>query len=299
MDFLDNSVLSYLANNSSLLLIYSFIIGAFIGSFLNVVMYRTPIMLERQWKSECQELLSLESIQTTDEKDSTKKYNLCVPRSHCPSCNHQVKAIENIPILSYLFLKGKCSNCGKKISLQYPFVELLTAVLTSIVIWKFGFSWQALGGVLLTWSLIALSGIDIKTQLLPDNLTLPLLWLGIIFNVFQTYTDLTSSVLGAIFGYLSLWTVFHVFKLITGKEGMGYGDFKLLAALGAWFGWQYLPLIILLSSAVGAIFGIFMIVTKLQERSQPIPFGPYLAVAGWVAMLYGNQLITLYLSKSL
>ena len=277
-----------------MLLTYSFIIGAFIGSFLNVVIHRIPVMLERQWKSECHELLNPDT-----DAPALAKYNLSVPRSHCPACDHQVKAIENIPIISYLFLRGKCSNCGIKISLQYPFVELLTAISTTIVVWKFGFSSQSLGGVVFTWFLIALSGIDIKTQLLPDNFTLPLLWLGIIFNIFSTYTDLTSSVLGAIFGYLALWSVFHLFKLITGKEGMGYGDFKLLAALGAWLGWQSLPLIILLSSAVGAIIGIFMIVTKLQERSQPIPFGPYLAVAGWIAMLYGNQLISLYLNKTL
>ena len=215
------------------------------------------------------------------------------------SCNHQIKAIENIPVISYLFLKGECNSCGTKISAQYPFVELLTAIFTVIIVWKFGFSLQALGGVIFTWFLIALSGIDIKTQLLPDNLTFPFLWLGIIFNLFATYTDLNSSVLGAIFGYLALWSVFHLFKLITGKEGMGYGDFKLLAALGAWLGWQVLPLIILLSSAVGAVIGIFMIVSKLQERSQPIPFGPYLAVAGWIAMLYGNQLIALYLNKTI
>jgi leader peptidase (prepilin peptidase)/N-methyltransferase len=277
-----------------MLLTYSFIIGSFIGSFLNVVIHRIPVMLERQWKSECQELLTPDT-----DIPALPKYNLSAPRSHCPACDHQVKAIENIPIISYLFLKGKCSNCGIKISPQYPFVELLTAIFTTIIVWKFGFSLQALGGVIFTWFLIALSGIDIKTQLLPDNLTFPFLWLGIIFNLFSTYTDLTSSVLGAIFGYLSLWLVFHLFKLVTGKEGMGYGDFKLLAALGAWLGWQSLPLIILLSSAVGAVFGIFMIVSKLQERSQPIPFGPYLAMAGWIAMLYGEQLTSLYLDKAL
>ena len=203
-----------------MLLAFGFVIGAFIGSFLNVVIHRIPVMLERQWKNECQELLSPNTEQTF-----LPKYNLCVPRSHCPSCGHQVKAIENIPIISYLFLKGKCSNCSTKISAQYPLVELLTAILTTIVIWKFGLSWQAIGGILLTWYLIALSGIDIKTQLLPDNLTLPLLWIGIVFNLNSTYTDLSSSVLGAIFGYLVLWLVFHLFKLITGKEGMGYGDF--------------------------------------------------------------------------
>ena len=216
-----------------MLLTYSFIIGAFIGSFLNVVIHRIPVMLERQWESECQELLA-----PNEGSPTLPKYNLSVPRSHCPACNHQVKAIENIPIISYLFLKGKCSSCGIKISVQYPFVELLTAIFTTIIVWRFGFSLQTLGGVIFTWFLIALSGIDIKTQLLPDNLTFPFLWLGIIFNLYGTYTDLTSSVLGAIFGYLALWSVFHLFKLITGKEGMGYGDFKLLAALGAWLGWQ-------------------------------------------------------------
>lgn len=293
MDVPSNYLVSYLDDNLLLLLIYSFLIGSFLGSFLNVVIHRVPLMLERQWKADCQELLSINS-----NNPLLSKYNLWVPRSHCPSCNHQVKVIENIPIISYLFLKGKCSNCGVKISLQYPLVELLTAILTTIVVWKYGFSIQSLGAVIFTWYLIALSGIDIKTQYLPDNMTLPLLWLGIILNIFSTYTDLTSSVLGAIFGYLSLWLVFHIFKFVTGKEGMGYGDFKLLAALGAWMGWQLLPLIILLSSAVGAIIGITMIVTKLQERSKPIPFGPYLAVAGWIAMLYGEQLMGLYLAKT-
>ncbi len=284
---------SYLTDNLLLLLIYSFFIGSFLGSFLNVVIHRVPLMLERQWKADCKELLTLNS-----NNPPISKYNLWVPRSHCPSCNHQVKAIENIPIISYLILKGKCSNCGVKISLQYPFVELFTAILTTFVVWRFGLNIQSFGAVIFTWYLIALSGIDIKTQYLPDNMTLPLLWLGIFLNIFLTYTDLTSSVLGAIFGYISLWLVFHIFKLITGKEGMGYGDFKLLAALGAWLGWQLLPLIILLSSAVGAIIGITMIMTKLQERSKPIPFGPYLAVAGWIAMMYGDQLMGFYITKT-
>jgi len=293
LDPSSNLLLSYLANNLQILLVYSFVIGSLLGSFLNVVIHRVPLMLERQWKTDCQELLE----QNTNSS-SQEKYNLFTPRSHCPSCNHQVKAIENVPIISYLFLRGKCSNCGIKISLQYPLVELFTAILTTFVVWKFGISLQSLGAVALTWYLIALSGIDIKTQLLPDNMTLPLLWLGIILNIFSTYTDLTSSILGAIFGYLALWLVFHLFKLVTGKEGMGYGDFKLLAALGAWLGWQSLPLIILLSSAVGAIIGLTMIATKLQERSAPIPFGPYLAVAGWIVMLYGNQLMGFYLTTT-
>ena len=292
MDVLSSPSLSYLADNLTLLLVLSFLLGSFFGSFLNVVIYRVPLMLDRQWKSDCQELLEIK-----DPSQKVQKLNLCSPRSHCPICNHQVKAIENIPILSYLFLKGKCSNCEAKISAQYPFIELVTALLTAMVVWKFGFSYQSLGAIILTWCLIALSGIDIKTQLLPDNMTLPLLWLGIIFNFFSTYTDIESIVLGAVFGYLSLWIVFQLFKLVTGKEGMGYGDFKLLAALGAWLGWQSLPVIILLSSAVGALIGITMIVTKLQERSQPIPFGPYLAIAGWITMMYGNQLTELYLSN--
>ncbi len=292
MDFSSTFLLSYLKDNLIILLLYSFLIGAFIGSFLNVVIYRLPIMLERQWKTDCSELLDLKSNVPLNEN-----FNLCVPRSHCPSCNQQVKAIENIPILSYIFLRAKCKNCGAKISFQYPFIELLTALLTCFIVWKFGLSIQALGAVILTYFLIALSGIDIETQLLPDNMTLPLLWLGIIFNFFSTYTDLNSSVLGAIFGYVSLWLVFQVFKVITGKEGMGYGDFKLLGALGAWLGWQSLLLIILLSSAVGAVVGIIMIATNLQERSNPIPFGPYLALAGWITMLYGNQLIGIYLTS--
>ena len=296
MDFSNSALVGYLSDNIALLLTNSFILGAFVGSFLNVVIHRIPRMLEMQWKSECQQLLELN---TEDEVQDRPKYNLSVPRSHCPACKHQVKAIENIPIISYLFLRGKCSGCGIKISPQYPLVELFTALLTIAVVWRFGFSWQALGGVILTWYLIAMSGIDIKTQLLPDNMTLPLLWLGIIFNLNNTYTDLNSSVLGAIFGYLALWLVFHLFKLVTGKEGMGYGDFKLLAALGAWLGWQSLPLIILLSSLVGAIIGITMIVTKLIERSNPIPFGPYLAIAGWIALLFGNQLTEFYLKNSL
>lgn len=293
MDSLSSLLLSYLANNLPILLVYSFVIGSLTGSFLNVVIHRIPLMIERQWRTDCQELLGQDT-----NSSSPGKYNLCTPRSHCPSCNYRVKAIENIPIFSYLFLRGKCSNCGVKISPQYPLVELFTAILTTIVVWKFGISLQSLGAVALTWYLIALSGLDIKTKLLPDNMTLPLLWLGIILNIFSTYTDLTSSVVGAIFGYLALWLIFHLFKLVTGKEGMGYGDFKLLAALGAWLGWQSLPLIILLSSAAGAIIGITMIVTKLQERNTPIPYGPYLAVAGWIAMLYGDQLMGFYLTTT-
>lgn len=245
-----------------------------------------------QWKADCCELLGVDN-----KEPSKERFNLCTPRSNCPSCKNQIRAIENIPILSYLFLKGRCRYCNTKISLRYPFIELITALLTCVVVLEFGLSYQSFCAVLFTYFLIVLSGIDFDTHLLPDNITLLLLWLGIIFNYFNVYTDLSSSVLGAVFGYMSLWLVFQIFKAITGKEGMGYGDFKLLAALGAWLGWQSLPLIILLSSAVGATVGIIMIATRLQAYSKPIPFGPYLALAGWIAMLYGNKLIDFYFAN--
>ncbi|MFT7414011.1 MAG: leader peptidase (prepilin peptidase)/N-methyltransferase, partial [Methylophagaceae bacterium] len=215
--------------------------------------------------------------------------------SRCPHCNHAITAIENVPIISYLFLGGKCKQCKAAISKRYPLIEALTGLLSGIVAWHFGFDWTCLGGLLLTWSLITLTFIDIDHQLLPDSITLPLLWLGIVFNLFTVYTDLSSSVIGAIAGYLSLWLVFHGFKLATGKEGMGYGDFKLLAALGAWFGWIILPSIILLSSLVGAIVGVSLILFCQHQRNIPIPFGPYLAAAGWIALVWGDAITYAYL----
>ena len=260
----------------------SITLGLLIGSFLNVVIARLPVMLEMGWKSECQQLLNLDSPPET-------KFNLVTPRSQCPSCKHIISSLENIPLISYLIQKGKCRHCGISISTQYPLVEIFTALLTGFIAFEFGFSWQALLAMVLAWSLIALAMIDFKTMLLPDNITLPVLWLGIIANYFDLFCSLEDSVLGAIFGYLSLWLVFQTFKLITGKEGMGYGDFKLLALLGAWLGWQYLIAIILISSVVGSIIGITLIVTKVLGRDVPTPFGPYLALGGIICLLWGPE----------
>jgi leader peptidase (prepilin peptidase)/N-methyltransferase len=262
-----------------------------VGSFLNVVIYRLPLMLERDWRQQCHEFLEIESPVNTEEK----KIGLATPASSCPHCGHSIRAWENIPVISYLLLRGRCSSCKTLISLQYPAIEAVTAVLSVTVAWKFGVSIQTAGGLLFTWMLIALTMIDVHKQLLPDSLTLPLLWLGLGFALFDTYTSLQDSVIGAMAGYLVLWTVFHTFKLITGKEGMGFGDFKLLAALGAWLGWAMLPQIILVSSVVGAIIGSIMLVTGKTRRQQPIPFGPYLAVAGWIALLWGHEINHAYL----
>ena len=267
------------------------VFGLVIGSFLNVVIYRLPIMLERKWRSQCQEILG-------PKKKSSgipKRFDLTVPGSRCPHCGHAITALENIPVLSFLWLRGKCSDCGKAISWRYPFVELLTGLLTAAVAWHFGYGMAALAGMALTWSLIALSLIDFDRQLLPDDITLPLLWAGLLLNVFAVFTPLVSAVIGAVSGYVFLWLVYQIFKLVTGKEGMGYGDFKLFAALGAWLGWQSLPLIILLSSLVGAVVGIAFILFFGHDRRMPIPFGPFLCVAGWVALLWGDTLIRYYL----
>tara|TARA_R110002153_G_scaffold117769_5_gene262195 strand:- start:18768 stop:19637 length:870 start_codon:yes stop_codon:yes gene_type:complete len=265
------------------------ILGLLVGSFLNVVIYRLPIMMESDWKAQCDEL-------NNQTSEITTAFTLSVPRSRCPHCNHAITAIENVPVISYLFLGGKCKQCKIAISKRYPLIEALTGLLSGIVAWHFGFDWACLGALLLTWSLITLTFIDIDHQLLPDSITLPLLWLGIVFNLFTVYTDLPSSVIGAIAGYMSLWLVFHGFKLVTGKEGMGYGDFKLLAALGAWFGWLILPSIILLSSLVGAIVGVSLIIFRQHQRNIPIPFGPYLAAAGWIALVWGDAITSAYLS---
>lgn len=264
------------------------ILGLLVGSFLNVVIYRLPVMMEREWKTQCDELNGVERPQ-----DET--FTLSTPRSRCPHCNHAISALENIPVISYLFLGGKCRQCHAKISIRYPLIEALTGLLSGVIAWHFGVEWACLGALLLTWSLVALTFIDVDHQLLPDSITLPLIWLGIFFNLFTLYTDLYSSVIGAIAGYLSLWLTFHGFKLVTGKEGMGYGDFKLLAALGAWLGWTFLPSIVLLSSFVGAVIGISLIAFRQHQRDIPIPFGPYLATAGWIALIWGNEINTAYL----
>ncbi len=266
-------------------------LGLLVGSFLNVVIYRLPVMMEREWRSECRELLN-----QPNSDDIHETLSLLFPRSHCPHCRRKISALENIPILSYLFLGGKCRSCKANISLRYPVVELLSCVMVATVAWRFGFGFPALGGIILTWALISLSAIDVDTYLLPDSVTIPALWLGITFNLFNTFTDLESSVIGAIAGYLALWSVYILFKLLTGKEGMGFGDFKLLAMLGAWLGWQALPIIIIASSFVGAVVGITLILFRINPQDKPIPFGPYLAAAGWVTLLWGGELSHAYLT---
>ena len=268
-------------------------LGLIIGSFLNVVIHRTPIVLMRNWQRDCRDLTGQAESAATPEK-----YNLVTPRSRCPHCGHAITALENIPVISYLWLRGKCSACRKPISLRYPFVELLSAVLAAVTAWHFGFNAAGIAAIVLTWTLVALAFIDIDHQLLPDVMVLPFVWAGLLLNLFNVFTPLPDAVIGAAAGYLSLWLVFHLFKLITGKEGMGYGDFKLFALFGAWLGWQSLPLIILLASFIGALIGISLIVFQGRDRAKPLPFGPYLAAAGWVAMLWGDEIMRQYLQMT-
>ena len=286
------SILNNLASAGALVPA-ALILGLLIGSFLNVVIYRLPKMLERQWRAEC---VALTGASATPEQPEAP-FNLVTPASTCPHCGHRIRPWENIPALSYLLLRGRCSQCRQRISVRYPIVEVVTGILSAALAWHFGPTPQLLAALVLTWGLIALTMIDADTQLLPDVLTLPLLWLGLLVNTQGLFTDLNSAVWGAAAGYLSLWTVYWLFKLITGKEGMGYGDFKLLAALGAWMGWQMLPLIILLSSLVGAVVGIAMIVALGRDRQIPIPFGPYLATAGWIALLWGEPIVNAWLGS--
>ena len=286
----------YLQAEPAALLAVVSILGLLVGSFLNVVITRLPVMMEREWKAECEALLTGDDPQ--EPAEASERFNLIVPRSRCPNCGHRISALENVPILSYLFLKGRCSDCGTPISIQYPLIEALSGVLAFAVAWHFGWGWQLLGVLVLTWSLIALAVIDLRTQYLPDAITLPLLWLGLLLNYQGLFTSLESSLLGAVFGYLSLWTIYHVFKLLTGKEGMGRGDFKLLAALGAWTGWEQIITIVLLSSLVGALVGLFLIVFRSHDQRVPIPYGPYLAAAGWIATLWGEDLTRWYLGVS-
>jgi leader peptidase (prepilin peptidase)/N-methyltransferase len=265
-----------------------FLLGLAVGSFLNVVIHRLPRMLEADWRSQCAELRG-ETVEVCPA------YTLSTPRSSCPSCGHRITALENIPVISWLWLRGRCSACGVPISARYPLVELLSALLSLAVAWKFGFGLATLGGLILVWALIALAFIDLDTTLLPDDITLPLLWGGLLINLFGVFAGLQSAVIGAMAGYISLWSIYWLFKLATGKEGMGYGDFKLLAAIGAWLGWQLLPVVILLSSLVGAIVGISMIVLVKHDRRVPIPFGPYLAGGGVAALFFGAELTQAYL----
>ncbi len=264
--------------------------GLVIGSFLNVVIHRLPVMLTRNWRRECQQLLG-----TADDTDKHTSYNLMFPGSTCPGCGHPIRPWENIPVLSYLWLRGRCSACHRSISPRYPAVELLAAALAVVGVLHFGAHPAAVAACVLSWALIVLTLIDIDHQLLPDAVTLPLLWAGLVVNSFHLFTSLHAAVMGAVAGYLSLWLVYHGFRLATGKEGMGYGDFKLLAAFGAWGGWQGLPLIILLASAVGAVTGLGLILFRGRDRAQPIPFGPFLCVAGWIGLLWGGTLTDYYL----
>ena len=273
----------------------SAILGLLVGSFLNVVIHRLPRMMENDWRAQCAELAIVVDQDAPTQAAERPAYNLVVPRSACPGCGHQITAIENIPIVSYLALGGKCRGCKRKISPRYPLVEGITAVLSGLIAWHFGFGVAGVSALILLWGLIALTFIDADTQLLPDSITLPLLWLGLIVNINGAFTDLRSAVLGAVFGYLALWSVYWVFKLVTKKEGMGYGDFKLLAAIGAWLGWQVLPLVILLSSVVGAVVGIILIVLARLGRNIPLPFGPYLAMAGFIALIWGQPIMDSYL----
>lgn len=280
-----------LQSNLLLFVACSGILGLIVGSFLNVVIYRLPIMMEREWRAQCAELNG-----TATESATT--FNLLAPRSQCPHCGHKITALENIPLLSWLALRGRCAACKKPIARRYPLIEAATGILSAIVAGHFGFSAAAAAALLLTWALIALSMIDYDTQLLPDWITLPFLWIGLLLSLYSVFVDPRASIVGAAAGYMSLWSVYIVFKLVTKKEGMGYGDFKLLAMLGAWLGWQMLPVIILLSSAVGAVVGIALILLRGQDRNKPIPFGPYLAAAGWLALLWGQDITQAYLKFS-
>lgn len=272
-----------LKTSHSLFIGLSILIGLIVGSFLNVLIYRLPKMMEQAWQRNCQELNGL-------EPSATPIFNLISPPSSCPQCGHRIGALENIPVLSYIFLKGKCSQCKTPISLRYPLIELLSGILLGLIAWQFAYTSAAVAASLFALSLLTLTFIDLDTQLLPDDITLPLLWLGLIFNFNYGFTDIQSAVMGAVIGYLSLWSIYWIFKLITGKEGMGYGDFKMLAAIGAWFGWQMIPAVILLSSILGAMVGISLIIFAKRGKSTAIPFGPYLAMGGIGALFFGQQL---------
>ena len=284
----------FLAKNIPAVIAVAGILGLLVGSFLNVVIYRLPLMMEREWTSQCKSLLEIDEADNTEDEQSA--FNLVTPNSHCPKCDSPIKAWQNIPVVSYLMLGGKCHNCKTPISKRYPIIEFITGLLSCLVIWHFGANGQGGAMLLLTWALVTLTMIDFDHQLLPDSITLPFLWLGLIANSFGLFCSLPEALWGAVFGYLSLWSVYWLFKLVTGKEGMGHGDFKLLAVLGAWFGWQLLPMIILLSSLVGAIVGIFLLVLKNKGKSVPIPFGPYLAAAGFIAAIWGEELTRAYLN---
>ena len=284
------TLLDYLASHLLAFVLVAGLLGLIVGSFLNVVIHRLPRMMERDWQQQAREMLHPDTPQPEQAV-----YNLILPHSHCPHCQAEIKPWQNLPLISYALLRGRCGQCREPISARYPLVELLTAVLSGVVAWQFGFGWAAGAMLLLTWALLTLSLIDADTQLLPDAIVLPMLWLGLIINSTGLFTDIHSALWGAVFGYLSLWSVYWVFKLISGKEGMGFGDFKLLAMLGAWGGWQLLPLTILLSSLVGAVWGSIILKSRGDSNATPLPFGPYLAIAGWIAIIWGEWITGTYL----
>lgn len=284
------ALLELLQNDSLFLLLTAGVVGLMVGSFLNVVIYRLPIMMERGWRQEC-----LEYLEQSDQTEASEAFTLSFPRSACPECKSPITILQNIPVVSYLLLGGKCAHCKTAISARYPAIEAISALLSIIVASQFGYSLEMLAALFLTWSLICLTMIDYDTQLLPDSITLPLLWGGLFISLSNLFVDSQTSIIGAIAGYLSLWSVYHLFRIVTGKEGMGYGDFKLLAALGAWMGWQMLPIIIILSSLVGAVVGSLFLMFRHQKKGTPIPFGPFLAAAGWITLLWGDKIINQYL----
>lgn len=285
------------SNSPTAFIVTCFVLALLIGSFLNVVIYRLPVMMQIEWRKQAQEIVAEPS-----ENLPEGRFDLSFPRSRCPSCDHPISAIQNIPVISWLVLGGKCANCKSAISARYPLVETATAVLTALVAARFGFGYEAAAAILLTWTLIAVSMIDVDHQLIPDSMSLPLMWAGLFLSLFHPmdnaqmlFVDPKDAIVGALGGYLALWSIYHLFRLVTGKEGMGYGDFKLLAALGAWLGYQMLPLIIMLSAIVGALVGIALMIFKRHDRNVPIPFGPFLAAAGWIAMMYGPDIYNSYL----
>lgn len=282
--------LDLLSSHPALLYGVTVIFSLAVGSFLNVVIHRLPRMIEEDWRRECSETAA-----GGEAALLPPRFNLATPGSRCPHCGHAIRALENIPILSYLVLRGRCSACSAPIGLRYPLVEAGTALLSVLVVWHFGLGWETAAALLLTWGLIALAVIDLDTQLLPDALTMPLLWLGLLLSIPGWFTDAHSAILGAALGYASLWLVFHLFRLATGKEGMGFGDFKLFALFGAWLGWQHLPQIILLSACTGAVLGVLLILARGRDRQAPLPFGPFLAAAGWLSLMWGDEINRAYL----
>jgi leader peptidase (prepilin peptidase) / N-methyltransferase len=300
-----NDLAALYTENVALFVGSTFLVGLVVGSFLNVVIYRLPIMLEREWRAQAAELTADTAIVAAAAQTVSQPFTLSIPRSACPNCKAPITAWQNIPLVSWLLLRGRCASCKSPISPRYPLIELISGVLSAWVAWHFGFGAAAACGLLVTWVLIALTGIDMDHQLLPDSLTLPLMWAGLLAAVvIGSNTGIAlpvsprDAILGAVCGYLSLWLIFHAFRLVTGKEGMGYGDFKLFAALGAWLGWKVLPVVIFFSAATGAALGILLIALRGRDRAAPMPFGPYLAAAGWLAMMYGEQLVSGYLSIS-